>query len=97
MNECEEKLVVPVKLSEPVLEPYELLEKEPVVEEESINPVSEQSPQIQQNNQQEQVPLNFVPNHPQVVRQSADTIQCVNLFQGPECEFVSNENFSILK
>lgn len=88
LNECE-KLELPVKqVADPVVDSVEVLEKEE-------EPVNASEPESQQNNQQQQpqqdqVPLNFVPNHPQVVRQSADTIQCVNLFQGPECEFVSN-------
>lgn len=69
---------------------------EKVPEEPATNSTSEEvAPSAPESaaEEPEEVPLNFVPPHPQVVRQSADNIQCVNLFQGPECEFVSSKVF----
>ncbi|XP_063698869.1 serine/threonine-protein kinase 4 [Culicoides brevitarsis] len=90
LNDCEKLLEVPAKVQQPAVQQENVPEDvDDVTLVGAVHQANNHHPQTE-----EQVPLNFVPPNngpappPQAVRQSDNNIQCVNLFQGPECEFL---------
>uniref|UniRef100_A0A336LX21 non-specific serine/threonine protein kinase n=1 Tax=Culicoides sonorensis TaxID=179676 RepID=A0A336LX21_CULSO len=83
-DSSEKKMEVPAKVEQQIQLDDD---KSPVNDIEKADVIEQMIPNHESTNVNDQVPLNFVQNQPPI-RQSVENIQCVNLFQGPECEFL---------